>query len=665
MMLHFILSILLFFAVNAIADSTFILKTGQETRTVPWDFALSDTTIKISEYAAMHGQAGIFLERLTGGRRCFLIKQIPFMEASWQRVSFNLDSCWRSGITDSMETQIFEFMSYGISDVVNVNNSNTFLRVSLQNNGVGKQTFLVCSLFPYDGDKKEFGFKRPIDISRTYYLETHIVFHAPESLKFDLYLNGAPVWSQNTNIKYSRKYLEFTARNGSPRFRRLNWHLFLDDFAVSEERLPPLPAGPSGCMQEIEGNKVTLTCRRFSAGYTGEKLIASNWKLFDDSGSPFPLFNKIVTDSNSFFKCSVPFELDSGVFHWSVGFQNNLSDSVEWSNQMSFHIKEMRAGNITIDSVCFLKEGEDLAVSTVVPDTWYNMQINMKPAGAWKQSESFYFLIWLNNASYTMGHAGNKGGKFLRASSYIFNISVDEKWSTYGIYEKSVDNTALSKYLAENAMGLYIDGAADKTVIDTAKGHVSFRVKLLPGADYGRWQISTCIRNSNGDFLSNCLRSFINISSEKDTKKEGTGPAGLPLKLIILLCFAFMGLLYLRFRKKEPELLLKPDAQNREMQRIIDFIEQHMNEEITVPSIRSELGLSRQKFNSALKSKEIPSLPFLLNNLRVNKAKELMKNPKKNVSEICFEVGFSDANYFTKVFKSQTGLTPSEFRQKL
>ena len=49
---------------------------------------------------------------------------------------------------------------------------------------------------------------------------------------------------------------------------------------------------------------------------------------------------------------------------------------------------------------------------------------------------------------------------------------------------------------------------------------------------------------------------------------------------------------------------------------------------------------------------------------RVEKAKELLLNSERSIEEIAVSVGFANASYFCKVFKSLTGVTPSEFAQK-
>ena len=49
---------------------------------------------------------------------------------------------------------------------------------------------------------------------------------------------------------------------------------------------------------------------------------------------------------------------------------------------------------------------------------------------------------------------------------------------------------------------------------------------------------------------------------------------------------------------------------------------------------------------------------------RVEKAKELLVTSSRSVEEIAVAVGFANSSYFCKVFKSVTGLTPSDFAEK-
>ena len=48
--------------------------------------------------------------------------------------------------------------------------------------------------------------------------------------------------------------------------------------------------------------------------------------------------------------------------------------------------------------------------------------------------------------------------------------------------------------------------------------------------------------------------------------------------------------------------------------------------------------------------------------IRILRAEELISQTEDSFSQIAYAVGFSDPKYFTKVFKKETGMTPSEYR---
>lgn len=53
-----------------------------------------------------------------------------------------------------------------------------------------------------------------------------------------------------------------------------------------------------------------------------------------------------------------------------------------------------------------------------------------------------------------------------------------------------------------------------------------------------------------------------------------------------------------------------------------------------------------------------------LKQIRMQRAEQLIRKSKMTFSEIAYAVGFTDPKYFTKCFKKQTGLTPSEYRSQ-
>ena len=83
------------------------------------------------------------------------------------------------------------------------------------------------------------------------------------------------------------------------------------------------------------------------------------------------------------------------------------------------------------------------------------------------------------------------------------------------------------------------------------------------------------------------------------------------------------------------------------------------------PSDYAKLSfLSESKFYKAFKqTKGISPGQYLLN-IRLSKAEEMLDCTDLSINEICNMTGFSDQNYFSRVFKKHTKLTPSQYRHK-
>ncbi len=84
------------------------------------------------------------------------------------------------------------------------------------------------------------------------------------------------------------------------------------------------------------------------------------------------------------------------------------------------------------------------------------------------------------------------------------------------------------------------------------------------------------------------------------------------------------------------------------------------DEEFGVTDIVSAMGVSRSLLHTKLKSLANASVTEFVRSLKMKEARKHLMNGM-NVSEASYSVGMSDPNYFTKCFKKQFNITPSEF----
>lgn len=101
-------------------------------------------------------------------------------------------------------------------------------------------------------------------------------------------------------------------------------------------------------------------------------------------------------------------------------------------------------------------------------------------------------------------------------------------------------------------------------------------------------------------------------------------------------------------------------------QRLEEYIDKHYMEKLSLKKISDDLHMGTTKLCSlAKKLSGDGSVTKLTSNRRIAEAKILLYNKNLSVAEIAERVGFSDYNYFTKMFKKTVGVTPSQYRKRL
>lgn len=99
-------------------------------------------------------------------------------------------------------------------------------------------------------------------------------------------------------------------------------------------------------------------------------------------------------------------------------------------------------------------------------------------------------------------------------------------------------------------------------------------------------------------------------------------------------------------------------------QDVLDYINEHFTEDISSAELSKRFGYSEGYFCRQFKTVTGLTPMIYIRILRLEKAREMLKNRQFSFSEIAMHCGFSNANYFTRCFKSHFDLTPSEYVQQ-
>ncbi|NOU62461.1 helix-turn-helix domain-containing protein [Paenibacillus sp. LMG 31461] len=104
---------------------------------------------------------------------------------------------------------------------------------------------------------------------------------------------------------------------------------------------------------------------------------------------------------------------------------------------------------------------------------------------------------------------------------------------------------------------------------------------------------------------------------------------------------------------------------HEEINKIIRFIRQNYDENITLKSMARYVAMEEHYVSRLFKSKVGENLINYVQHYRVEKAKVFLAESDLSVSDVGCNVGFSNDNYFIKIFKRVTGITPSVYRKRM
>ena len=116
----------------------------------------------------------------------------------------------------------------------------------------------------------------------------------------------------------------------------------------------------------------------------------------------------------------------------------------------------------------------------------------------------------------------------------------------------------------------------------------------------------------------------------------------------------------------EPTQINVPDTEGIFLEELIATIEKHlMDEGFTVGTLQKMVGLSRMQLHRKIKALTGQSTSEFVRTIRLKRAAQLLQDPHIQVAEAAYQSGFSHLSYFSKCFKEQFGVLPSEFSKKV
>jgi transcriptional regulator GlxA family with amidase domain len=94
------------------------------------------------------------------------------------------------------------------------------------------------------------------------------------------------------------------------------------------------------------------------------------------------------------------------------------------------------------------------------------------------------------------------------------------------------------------------------------------------------------------------------------------------------------------------------------------FIENNFQERITIDDLSAKFAISRRSLERRFKKATSNTVIEYLQRVKIEAAKKSFETSRKNITEVMFDVGYSDTKAFRGIFKKITGMTPNDYRSK-
>jgi transcriptional regulator GlxA family with amidase domain len=104
--------------------------------------------------------------------------------------------------------------------------------------------------------------------------------------------------------------------------------------------------------------------------------------------------------------------------------------------------------------------------------------------------------------------------------------------------------------------------------------------------------------------------------------------------------------------------------QDKEILDAQQYIESHYTESLAIDELAERVNISRRSFERRFKEATDNNVMEYVRRVRMEAAKRSFEATRKNVSDVMYDVGYTDTKTFRDVFKRITGLTPIEYKNK-
>lgn len=220
------------------------------------------------------------------------------------------------------------------------------------------------------------------------------------------------------------------------------------------------------------------------------------------------------------------------------------------------------------------------------------------------------------------------------------------KGDTFNALEYALKSVRAHQEIGSNrGIGLSLYAFA---AIESIKGHYRKAIEIAAAAEHFASLKGVAIElgiNNHGRIYLDNARMRLSASEVERSEQLGVNYS---LKDILALV--------------EDKTSIKP-YEDSFIKKLEEAVEKHLSDcTFSVSELSDYVGMSQMQIYRKLKALKNESPSRFIRDYRLNKSKELLTSSDKTVAEIAYEVGFTDPNYFSRIFTKEFSQTPTEFR---
>ena len=94
------------------------------------------------------------------------------------------------------------------------------------------------------------------------------------------------------------------------------------------------------------------------------------------------------------------------------------------------------------------------------------------------------------------------------------------------------------------------------------------------------------------------------------------------------------------------------------------LINERFSQDLNLDDVSKELHISPQYLSRLYKNETGENFIERLTSVRIENAKKLLKDNRHSIKEVCYMSGYSDPNYFSKLFRKHVGTSPTDYQKQ-